>query len=36
MANQRFMTTVTYNNNFPPTMFEVKGNTYNPQKGAPK
>jgi hypothetical protein len=36
MANQRFMTTVTYNNNFPPTMFEVKGNLYNPQKGAPK
>ncbi len=32
MANQRFITTVTYNNNFPATMFETKGNTYNPQK----
>ena len=34
MSNQRFMTTVTYNNNFPATMFETKGITYNPQKGA--
>ncbi len=33
MSNQRFMTTVTYNNNFPATMFETKGITYN-QKGA--
>jgi len=36
MGNQRFMSTVTYNNNFPPTMFEVKGTTYNQRKGAPK
>src|SRR5271165_6455387 len=36
MANQRFITTVTYNNGFPPTMFEVKGTAYNPQKGTPK
>ena len=35
MANQRFMTTVTYNNNFPANLFETKGSTYNPQKGAP-
>jgi hypothetical protein len=35
MSSQRFMTTVTYNNNFPATMFETKGITYNPQKGAP-
>lgn len=35
MSNQRFMTTVTYNNNFPATMFETKGTTYNPQKGPP-
>ena len=34
MANQRFMTTVTYNSNFPPTLFETKGITYNPQKGS--
>src|SRR5271167_410727 len=34
MSNQRFITTVTYNNGFPPTMFEVKGITYNPQKSA--
>src|SRR5271167_831708 len=34
MANQRFITTVTYNNNFPSTMFETKGITYNPQKNA--
>jgi len=34
MSNQRFMTTVTYNNNFPETMFETKGITYNPQKSA--
>ena len=33
MSNQRFMTTVTYNNNFPATMFETTGITYN-QKGA--
>lgn len=34
MSNQRFMTTVTYNNNFPATMFETKGITYNLQKSA--
>jgi hypothetical protein len=34
MSNQRFMTTATYNNNFPATMFETKGITYNPQKSA--
>jgi len=34
MSNQRFMTTVTYNNNFPSTMFETKDITYNPQKNA--
>ena len=34
MANQRFITTVAYNNNFPATMFETKGITYNPQKSA--
>jgi hypothetical protein len=32
MSNQRFITSVTYNNNFPPTMFETKGITYNPPK----
>jgi hypothetical protein len=32
MSNQRFMTTVTYNNNFPATMFETKGITHNPEK----
>jgi hypothetical protein len=32
MANQRFMTTATYNNGIPATMFETKGITYNPQK----
>jgi hypothetical protein len=35
MSNQRFMTTVTYNNGFPPAMFETKGITYNREKGAP-
>jgi hypothetical protein len=35
MSNQRFMTTVTYNSNFPETMFEAKGPTYNPQKNTP-
>jgi hypothetical protein len=32
MSNQRFITSVTYNNNFPATMFETKGITYNPPK----
>jgi hypothetical protein len=35
MANQRFMATVTYNNNFQATLFETRGSTYNPQKGNP-
>jgi len=34
MASQRFITTVTYNNGFPPTLFETKGITYNQQKSA--
>lgn len=32
MSNQRFITSVTYNNNFSPTLFETKGITYNPPK----
>ncbi len=32
---QRFLTSITYNNNFPPTLFETKGITYNPNKQAP-
>lgn len=32
MRNQRFLTTVTYNNNLEPSLFETKGITYNPQK----
>ncbi len=32
MSSQRFLTTVTYNNNFPAAMFETKGITYNPPK----
>lgn len=32
MRNQRFINNVTYNNGFPPSMFETKGITYNPQK----
>jgi hypothetical protein len=34
MSNQRFMTTASYNNGIPATMFETKGITYNPQKSA--
>ncbi len=34
MASQRFITTVSYNNGFPPTLFETKGITYNQQKNA--
>ncbi len=32
MSGQRFITSVTYNNGFPPTMFETKGLTYNQPK----
>jgi hypothetical protein len=32
MSNQRFINSVSYNNGFPPDMFEPKGLTYNPQK----
>ena len=32
MSNQRFITSVTYNNDFAPTLFETKGITYNPPK----
>ena len=32
MTSQRFITSVTYNNGFPPTMFETKGLTYNQPK----
>jgi len=32
MSNQRFMTSVTYNNDFAPTLFDTKGITYNPPK----
>ncbi len=30
MANQRFITSATYNTNMSPTLFETKGITYNP------
>jgi hypothetical protein len=36
MSNQRFITTVTYNNSFPATMFETKGATYNQKSATPK
>ena len=32
MTSQRFITSVTYNNGFPSTMFETKGLTYNQPK----
>ena len=32
MSGQRFVTSATYNNGFPPTMFETKGLTYNQPK----
>ena len=32
MSSQRFITSVTYNNNFPPSMFEPQGITYSQQK----
>ncbi len=34
MRGQRFITNVTYNTDLAPTLFEVKGITYNPQKPA--
>jgi hypothetical protein len=37
MTSQRFITSVTYNNGFPPTMFETTGLTYNqPKRGERK
>jgi hypothetical protein len=36
MSGQRFITSVTYNNGFPPTMFEVAGLTYNQPKSGEK
>ena len=36
MTNQRFITSVTYNNGFPATMFETRGITYNQPKSAGK
>jgi len=36
MSNQRFITTVTYNNDFPATMFEVKSAIYNQKSATPK
>ncbi len=37
MSGQRFITSVTYNNNFPASMFEVPGNLYNqPKTPTPK
>ena len=36
MTGQRFITSVTYNNGFPPTMFETRGITYNQPKGGEK
>jgi hypothetical protein len=32
MRNQRFLTAVSYNNGFEPSLFETQGITYNPQK----
>jgi len=32
MRSQRFLTSVNYNTGLAPTLFEVKGITYNPQK----
>jgi hypothetical protein len=32
MSGQRFITSVTYNNNFPASMFEVPSILYNPPK----
>lgn len=34
MRGQRFITNVTYNTDLAPTLFEVKGITYNPEKQA--
>ncbi len=34
MRSQRFITNVTYNTDLAPTLFEVKGITYNPEKPA--
>lgn len=34
MRSQRFLTSVTYNTGLAPTLFEVKGITYNPQKSS--
>ena len=36
MTSQRFITSVTYNNGFPPTMFEPAGLTYNQPKNGEK
>lgn len=36
MTSQRFITSVTYNNGFPATMFETKGLTYNQPNGERK
>jgi len=36
MSSQRFITSVTYNNGFPPTMFETTGLTYNQPKSGEK
>ncbi len=36
MTSQRFITSVTFNNGFPPTMFETKGLTYNQPKSGEK
>lgn len=36
MANQRFITAVTYNTNMPATLWQTKGITYNPNKGPSK
>jgi hypothetical protein len=36
MRNQRFITSVSYNTELSPTLFETKGITYNPEKAAGK
>src|ERR1035437_263902 len=36
MSGQRFVTSATYNNGFPPTMFETTGLTYNQPKSGEK
>jgi hypothetical protein len=36
MANQRFITAITYNTTMPATLWETKGILYNPNKPSPK